>query len=353
MSGPAPAGAGEPPWAAALDDRLVRRLLGRRARLSRPARRAVDRLALPERRVALALRLAARARLLEEEDAPPPLPLVQPVSLPPPADGGPIPVAPSAASPPRRVPAAPVARGVGPSRPADRSAGRSEAGGAGRSPELPAAGTAVRGTRRAAPEPGTVAGAPASAAPPRSPAPGRPTPPAVAPGPRAEKRAAPGEAWGARSVVVRPRTTAAAVRRPVVRPRPAAARGPFPVPGPPAAGGQRRPSAAAGDHGVPWAAAPSGPPGWLAADHATPVPAGPHRAEVSPPAPAPAPAPALTGGVTQPLRSGGAPRLEDPTAGGVSPDELVDEVLRRLDRELTVAAERRGRGGGEWRGGHG
>jgi hypothetical protein len=61
---------------------------------------------------------------------------------------------------------------------------------------------------------------------------------------------------------------------------------------------------------------------------------------------------AASGAVAQPLRKEGAPRPEDPAAPGASPDELVEQVLRRLDRELTVAAERRGRGG-DWRGGHG
>jgi len=61
----------------------------------------------------------------------------------------------------------------------------------------------------------------------------------------------------------------------------------------------------------------------------------------------------VSGAVAQPLRTAGAPRPEDAAARGASPDELVEQVLRRLDRELTVAAERRGRSGDDWRGGHG
>jgi hypothetical protein len=51
---------------------------------------------------------------------------------------------------------------------------------------------------------------------------------------------------------------------------------------------------------------------------------------------------APAGGTIQPLRAGPAPRDDGP-----SPDELVERVLRRLGREVAVAAERRGLRAGE------
>jgi hypothetical protein len=52
------------------------------------------------------------------------------------------------------------------------------------------------------------------------------------------------------------------------------------------------------------------------------------------------------GGAIQPLRAGptGPARRDD---DGPSPDEVVERVLRRLGREVAVAAERRGLRGGE------
>lgn len=88
--------------------------------------------------------------------------------------------------------------------------------------------------------------------------------------------------------------------------------------------------------------APLGPPQrWSGSP---PLPAGPAPAQ-SVPSPASAP--------VQPLRTG--PATGNGASAGRSPssEELVEQVLRRLDREITVAAERRGRRGDVWRGGAG
>lgn len=352
MTGPTlPAGNGT--WAEALDARLLRRLLGRRPRLSPAVRRGLDRLALGERRVPVSRRLGRRAQVSEEEPAGPALTVVHGIGqtahdpspapvvgqpgqradgYPPhsrpeaghaqraPAPPGPEPAPTSTVRPqgdrgPHRLPVVPAG-----------TTGRGAAGAAESSRRATAGAPVARRTSArdgylGAETRGRAAGAsqpvraipgtpPAGAGSPVSPAP----PPRVRPVPRDPARSvasqvqAPGR--GARSLSV--------AARAVVQPRPSATTGttgtahPGPAPAP-----------------LPWAGGPG---------------AGAVRAGAPPAAPPPAP-PAAGGGVVQPLRAAATePRSE---VAGPAVDDVVDQVLRRLGREFAVSAERRGLRGGE------
>ena len=349
MTGPAvPAG---PPWAAAVDRALLRRLLGRRPVPSLPTRRGLDRSSMGERRVPVSLRLATRARLIEDEPGEP-LPVVRPA--------GPLPAVGARAAVVRPRPAPPAGRQP-PAAPLSPAAttGPVEVGRplrpthAGHLRVVPTAGPPSPGTAAGSgvrtvhePGPGTdgriATGASLGTAPAPTGDPSRPAGGAPQAGARVRPvRRAVAPALPARIRVRGSADDAAALPpRPVVRPRP-------------------RPSAVGSDPG------PARPP--------APAP----RARVRMPAPgtpsaSPGQRSAPAGGVPPvavPARAGGAPsgwspaapppdsagapvqRLAapDPPAAAAPPavDEVVDQVLRRLGREFAVSAERRGLRSGE------
>jgi hypothetical protein len=350
----------DPTWADALDARLLRRLLGRRPRLSPAARRGLDRLALGERRVPVSLRLARRAHVAEEEPAGPALTVVHaigraaadagraadivrqparradeyPRSARPEAgpvrqeDGdastavggrrqsapGPEPEPMRTARPSwapgqgrlRVVPAVKAGEGAaGPVVASMRATGAPVArrGTAGRD-GYPGTGTRGRAVGASAPVSAVAGALPARPGSPVSPAPA----PRVRPAPRDPARTGrpqvPASRRGARSSSVAPRA--------VVQPRA------------PSAPGPTRPA---------HPRASSAPP-----SRAGEPPAG------GPPAATP-PARAASGGAVQPLRAAATEPVSEAARSTV--DDVVEQVLRRLGREFAVSAERRGLRGGE------
>jgi hypothetical protein len=356
-------------WAAALDPRLVHRLLGRRASVPEPAQRALDRLALPERLVPLSRQLAARARLAAVDEAAAGLPVVRPAPRP---DGEPAPLVPPRVRPGTRAlrvrPGVRVAHGHVPAAtPVPGAADGAGPGGAGAPPmagRQVAGGTATGGRDADGARPEDLA----VPAPHRRPEPvvredgdavvsSAPRVPPAEPSPPGRAGTGAGPASPAHSPRPRRRGSAPA-RLPVVRPRAAARPAPsaLPVrstsPAPPD-GPAPRPPAAARQTRVAGLLPPTLPgaagPGAAARPSATP------RAAAAPPA-----GPAHGGAVQrQPLDAAasgsaacGSPACGPaPDAEPLAQEDLVEQVLRRLDREVAVAVERRGLRPGERRGG--
>jgi len=372
-----------PPWAAALDPALLRRLLGRRPEVSLPTRRGLDRLAMGERGVPVSVRLARRAGVLEDQPGEL-LPVVRPASSVPartPAPGprasivrprpapqrGVVPAAPPRVkAAPQAVPTSaetarsPVApRSPGVSRvsrlrvvpaAADRPApavadGRDRSAPVDRSG--PAAGRSLAGARH-----GTASGQSGGARTSVDAGPGSGPAAAVRP----VRPVRPVRRTLAPAVAVRLPASAAravaAAARPVVRPRP---RPSATGPGAPEPGAPGRPLAAAGPFrtGSPSVRAgglpgPTGNAGLEPARAGGPprsMPAARRPTAPPPAAPSPAgPPPGGGGGPVQRLATG-ATASAAPSPPAV--DEVVEQVLRRLGREFAVSAERRGLRGGE------
>jgi hypothetical protein len=368
------------PWSGSVDPRLVSRLLARRPRVSRPAQRGTARLELAERLLPLPGRLARRATSLDD-DAEPLLPRVTGTVVPAAAAAGD--AAPAVAVPrstarpsaflPTGAPAAgpPAAPAGTAPAPAPAPAPRPVAAGRAGSPSgaategMPAGTGAPRsgsapGSAAARPTPPARTGPPATAVPgPVLPVVGprrveRPagTPTAPLPQPTSTPTGRSGRAGDPPAAGPDARRQSP---RPVVRPRryrPETFRPETFRPAPPPAG----PARAA----VPLSGRPgsrSGSPGTVAragSDHPA-APAPPrqlHRAGAAPEAVAGGASGATAGeGVVQRLAvTPPAPPVGAPAGAAQdtpSADELVERVLRRLGREVTVAAERRGLRSGE------
>ena len=329
-------------WAEAVDVGLVRRLFARRPVPPLSVRRAVDRLALPERQLPLATRLGRRAAPLEDGDAPAARPVV--------------PATPVARTATPRMPAPGVRpRSIATTAPrgARATAPRAALGKATTSPEVAPVGPGASASPAAPPPVRPIAVPVVTRVPVRTadlPALAqreRPGPRPVPPRPEPVDSRTPTVPDAVRVAQVRPGWTATAVprsapphsaavpstdRRPVVAPR------------------QRPTAARPARHTAPAAPVSAAPRGRSVPTADPPVPRHGARAESAASAPT---APAATPPAAAPVQRLAAGTPAPPRDRPLSPDDLVETVLQRLGRELAVSAERRGMRPGDPDGGFG